>query len=147
MFVETILPAARDRLATLEEGAPLVEAAKRLRGPGARLVVVCAADGRMRGVVSKTDVVDRISQCSGASCTTSVSSVMTREVISCRPDAPLRDVWSAMTSRGLEHVPVVDADGRPQGVLAARQVMEALLGEAEQEEELLRAYVMCVGYR
>lgn len=147
MFVETILPAARGRLATVEDGAPLVEAARKLRGPGTRLVVVCAADGRMRGVVSKTDVVNRISQCSGASCTQSVSSVMTRDVVSCRPDAPLREVWSAMTSRGLEHVPVVDANDRPQGVLAARQVMEALLGEAEQEEELLRDYVMCLGYR
>lgn len=147
MFVEKILPATRDRLATIEEGAPLVEAAKRLRGPDVNLVVVCAADGRIRGVVSKTDIVDRISQCSGASCTTPVSTVMAREVACCRPDTLLREVWSTMTSRRLKHVPVIDADGRPRGVLTARQVMEALLEEAEHEEELLRGYVMCIGYR
>ena len=77
----------------------------------------------------------------------SVNSVMTRDVVCCRPDTLLREAWGAMTSRGLEHVPVLDVEDRPCGVLAARQVMEALLGEAEQEEELLQDYIMCLGYR
>ena len=148
MHVEKILPTARDRLVTITEDAPLVEAAKHLRGPDAELVVVCDGEGRMRGVVTKTDVVDRISHCSGASCTRPAASVMTREVVCCRPDATLRDVRDIMKTRGLKHVPVTDADGRPIGVLSARAVMQALVEETEQEEELLlRGYVMCLEYR
>jgi hypothetical protein len=52
-----------------------------------------------------------------------------------------------MTSQGLKHVPVLDAEGRPQAIIAAGQVMQALLTEVEHEEELLREYVMCLGYR
>lgn len=147
MLVADILREEPLPVVTAGEGAPLVEAARQLRGPDARLVVVCAGDGRMRGVIGKTDIVDRISNCVGASCTMSVVSVMTEDVACCRPETPLREVWTMMTSRGLKHVPVLDAEGRPQAIIAARQVMQALLTEVEYEEELLREYVMCVGYR
>lgn len=147
MFVAEILNERHDPLATIGEDAPLVEAAKRLHGPRASLVVVCSADGRMTGVVGKTDIVDRISHCTGASCGRPVSSVMTRDVACCRPETSLREAWVIITSRGLKHMPVLDADGRPRDVIAARQVMQALLSDVEHEEELLRDYVMCIGYR
>ena len=147
MHVEKILPVARERLVTVGEDAALVEAARRLSGPDANLVVVCDGHGAMRGVVSKTDVVNRISHCEGASCTRPVAFVMTREIVSCRPGDTLREVWNVMKGRGLKHVPVADAEGRALGILSARAVMQALVEETEQEEELLRDYVMCVGYR
>lgn len=147
MLVKNILLENAHPLAKLGEDARLVDAAKQLHGADARLVVVCSGDGRIAGVVGKTDVVDRISHCSGANCGMPVSSVMTRDVVCCRPETPLSEVWATMTSRGLKHVPVLDAEGRPQGVIAAKQVMQALLSDVEHEEELLRDYVMCIGYR
>lgn len=147
MHVEKILPNVQEPLEVIHEGAALVEAAARLRGPHANLVVVCDRDGAIRGVVTKTDLVDRMSECAGASCTRSAASVMSQEVVSCRPDATLREVWSVMRARGLKHMPVADADGRALGILSAREVVQALVDETEQEEQLLRDYVMCVGYR
>ena len=147
MQVKDIVDEITRPLAKLGEDARLVEAAKGLHGPDSRLVVVCSDDGRITGVISKTDVVDRISNCAGASCRMPVSSVMTRDVTCCRSDTPLREVWSTITSRGLKHVPVLDTECRPQGVIAARQVMQALLSDVEHEEGLLRDYVMCIGYR
>lgn len=100
----------------------------------------------MVGVMSKTDIVKHISHCHGHACTISVSSVMSKEVISCRPRDWLRDVWSAMKARGLQCVPVIDSDSRPVGILYARDALQALLTEVENEEELLRDYVMSLGY-
>jgi hypothetical protein len=51
-----------------------------------------------------------------------------------------------MKERHLKNVPILDPTSRPIGVLNARDALEALLGEREYEEELLREYVMCVGY-
>ena len=73
MHIEKILTAPRERLVTVGEDAALVEAARRLSGPDANLVVVCNGHGAMSGVVSKTDVVNRISHCEGASCTRPVA--------------------------------------------------------------------------
>ena len=52
-----------------------------------------------------------------------------------------------MKERRLKNVPVTDEASVPIGLLNARDALEVLLAEVEQEESLLRDYVMCVGYR
>ena len=145
--VERLLPVAKGRLVTVTTDALLIDAARLLNGPQHNLVVVCDAAGRMAGVITKTDVVGRISRCSGLSCTTAAANVMTQDVTSCRPDDSLQDVWSRIKERGLKNIPVVDKDSRPVGVLNARDALEVLLEDVRYEEQLLRDYVMCVGYR
>jgi CBS domain-containing protein len=147
MVVERMLPIAYNRLVTIRDDAPLIGAARLLRDFDRDLVVVCNSDGLLVGVITKTDVVRQISHCNGAGCMTAASSVMTRAVVLCRPDDRLNEVWSVMKERHLKHVPVVDQEVRPLGVLNARDALEALLEEVEYEEVLLRDYVMCVGYR
>lgn len=147
MVVERMLPIAYNRLVTIRDDAPLIGAARLLRDLDRDLVVVCNSDGLLVGVITKTDVVRQISHCNGAGCMTAASSVMTRKVVLCRPDDRLNEVWSVMKERHLKHVPVVDQEVRPLGVLNARDALEALLEEVEYEEVLLRDYVMCVGYR
>lgn len=145
MLVKNLLPAARERLVTIVDDAPLIQAAKRLR-TGTDLVVVCGSAGLLVGVITKTDVVSQISHCQGASCITAASLVMTRDVVVCQPGDWLREVWSTMKERGLKNIPITDQDSRPVGVLNARDALQVLLEEVENEESLLRDYVMCVGY-
>jgi arabinose-5-phosphate isomerase len=52
-----------------------------------------------------------------------------------------------MNTRGLKNVPVVDQSARPLGLLNARDILQALLSETQSDENLLRDYVMGVGYR
>ena len=84
MFVERLLPTARERLASIADDAPLTEAAKLFR-TGTDLVVVCGSAGLLAGVVARTDIVSQISRCQGAGCITTVSSMMTRGVVRALP--------------------------------------------------------------
>lgn len=145
MFVERLLPTARSRLVTLADDAPLAEAAK-LLGTGTDFVVVCSSAGLFAGVITRTDIVGQISRCQGAGCMTAVSSVMTRDVVLCRPGDLLHDVWVRMKERSLKNIPVADQNLRPLGVLNARDILQVLLKESEDEEAMLRDYVMGVGY-
>jgi signal-transduction protein with cAMP-binding, CBS, and nucleotidyltransferase domain len=145
MLVESLLPAARERLVTIADEAPLIQAAELLR-TGTDLVVVCGSAGLLAGVITKTDVVSQISHCQGASCITATSLVMTRDVVVCRPGDWLHEVWSKMKERGLKNVPITDQDSRPMGLLNARDALQGLLQEVENEESLLRDYVMGFGY-
>jgi CBS domain-containing protein len=147
MLVERVLTVARQRLVTIDASDLLTEAAGLLAKAQVNLVVVCASDGTMVGVITKTDVVRQISHCQGSACTAKAAIVMTRDVTYCHPDDMLHDVWSIMKERGFLHVPIVDQDSRPCGVLNARDALQALLGEVEDEEALLRDYVMGIGYR
>jgi CBS domain-containing protein len=145
MFVERLLPAAHAKLVTVAANAPLIEAAKLLR-VGIDLVIVCGSTDILEGVITKTDVVNQMSRCEGSICMTAASLAMTRDVVSCRPDDLLRDVWAAMKERGLKNIPVVDPASRPLGVLHARDVLQVLLDESKDEESMLRDYVIGIGY-
>jgi CBS domain-containing protein len=141
------LPAARDGLVTVRTDALLIDAAKLLNDPRHNLVVVCDDSGRMAGVITKTDVVSRISHCTGCSCTMAAAHVMTREVTFCRPSDRLHEVWSIVKQRALKNIPIVDQDNMPLGVLSARDLVRVLLEDTEHEESLLLDYVVGIGYR
>jgi CBS domain-containing protein len=145
MYVERLLPAAREKLVTIADDAPLTEAADFLR-KGTDLVIVCSSAGLVAGVITKMDVVSQMSRCQGASCRMAASLAMTRDVVVCRPGELLQDVWKRMKERKLKHIPVVDERSRPMGLLHARDVLEVLLEESEDEESILRDYVMGIGY-
>jgi CBS domain-containing protein len=144
-LVERLLTVASARLVSIKDNVPLIEAARLLRA-GTDIIVVCDPDGVMAGVITKTDVVGQISHCLGASCRTPASIVMTRGVIACRPGDWLKDVWSIMKEHQLKNIPVTGPDARPLGVLNARDALQALLQEVEDEDVLLRDYVMGIGY-
>jgi CBS domain-containing protein len=146
MFVEQMLPLARPRLAVIEAEAPVKEAAVLMSKPHTDLVVVCDR-GKMVGVLTKTDIVGQIGCCMGAGCTARVDSIMTRDVTYCRTHEALLDVWSVMRERGLQRVPILDEARRPLGIIYAREALQALLSESEDNEVLLRDYISGVGYR
>jgi CBS domain-containing protein len=146
MLVEGVLTLARKRLAVVGEDSPVIQAAGLLGNPHTNLVVVCNPAGEMIGVMSKTDIVKHISHCHGHACAISVSDVMSRDVISCHSGDWLFDIWTLMKARTVQCVPVVGAGSKPLGILYARDVLQALLAEAQDEGELLRDYVMSIGY-
>ncbi len=145
LLVEQVLAVACTRLMTMTDDAPLLAAARLLRA-GTDLVVVCGPSGSIVGVITKTDVIAQISVCQGAACEVAAALVMNTNVLQCVPGNLLQDVWEKMKARNLKNVPIVDADGRPIGVLNARDALDALLREVKYEETLLRDYVMGVGY-
>jgi len=146
MYVERLLSTAREKLVTIADDAPLMEAAN-LLDKGTDLVIVCNSAGLLAGVITKTDVVGQMSRCQEASCNMAASLTMTRDVVGCRPDELIQEVWKRMKERKLKNIPVVDKDSRPVGVLRARDILQILLEESQDKESMLRDYVMGVGYR
>jgi len=63
------------------------------------------------------------------------------------PDQRLEEVWTTIKGHGLKNIPVVDEARIPVGILNARDALQALLQDVRNEEDLLRDYVMGVGYR
>jgi CBS domain-containing protein len=146
MRVERILSIALQRLITIRDDALLADAAKLLSSTHKALLVVCNPDGVMVGVISKTDVVRQIAHCQGVSCTMSVAAVMTRDVTYCHPNDVLKDVLSIMKERGFVHVPVVNQESKPVGVINARDALQVLLEEVEYDGSFIRDYIMGTGY-
>lgn len=146
MFVEQMLTRAGECLAVIEAGAAVREAAGLMGKSGTDLVVVCD-QGYMVGVVTKTDIIGKISQCLGSACEVRVESIMTRNVTFCRANDLLQDVWAVMKARGFRRIPVLNQGRKPIGIIYTRDALQYLLAESQDEDKLLRDYVSCVGYR
>jgi CBS domain-containing protein len=138
---------AYSRLATVRPDTLLLEVAKLLSGTQISLVIVCNPAGAMVGVITKTDVVQRIGYCIGSACQTLAADIMTGDVTFCRSCDLLIDVLSVIEKRGLVHIPLIDENFMPLGVVNARDALRSLVAEGQYEESLLRNYVMGVGYQ
>jgi CBS domain-containing protein len=147
MFVEQVLPRARERLATIPSHAFVTEAAEMMLTPETDLLVVCRG-GIMAGVITKTDIVAQVRRHPlGSGFQVPVDTIMTRDVASCRLHDPLHDVWQTMRARRLRRIPVLDTADRPIGIIAMRDALQGLWNQAEVEDEFLRDYIAGVGYR
>jgi len=148
MLAEVVLPRALERLATVNAGSPVREAADLMSRSRTDLVVVCDDDGGMVGVLTKTDIVRHVGRCGAEGCATArADTIMTRDVVACRTGDVLHDVWTMMKERGVRCVPVVDQCRKPIGIIHALDALQSLMSEVEYEETLLRDYVMDVGYQ
>lgn len=146
-LVSSIDIITRSRLVTVDVDVSLADIAKLLSDTPISLVVVCNSDGAMAGVITKTDIVRQIGRCRESACAAAATDVMTRDVAYCRQTDYLPDVLAMMGKRGFVHIPVVDENSKPLGVVNARDALRALLVEEKYEGSLLRDYVTGVGYR
>lgn len=147
VLVLHILEAARKRQAVLSQDALVPDAAKILANPNTPLVVVCDTEGIAVGVMSRSDIIELLARAGIKACETKAGAIMTKAVVSCHVDQPLQEVWTNMNARSCRCAPILDNEGRPQGIIHARDVARALLDEASHEEELLRDYVLGIGYQ
>ena len=133
------------RLRVIGTDAKIRAAALALSKPDIGLVVVCHDNGAAVGVLSKSDLVRHLARSGSAGAT--AATLMSRRVVSCRPDDDVHAIWQAMTAQALQNVPVLGADSKPLGVLDIRDAMKVLLEQGEFEERLLANYIAGIGYQ
>ena len=146
-LVKHILEPARARLVVLSEKALVPDAAQILVNPNTPLVVVCDQEGIAVGVISRTDIIKLLARAGTEACATNAGAIMTKALVSCRVEQPLQQVWAILNAQSLRCAPILDDEGRALGVVHARDIARALLDEETHEEELLRDYVMGIGYQ
>jgi CBS domain-containing protein len=145
--VKHILEAARKRLAILDREAQLADAAAILANPNTPLIVVCDSEGVAVGVVSKSNIIRAFTGGKADVAGMNLGDVMTSPVLSCDVEQALKHVWDTLNASSLRSIPVIDDSGRPQGIVHARDLARALLDEVDEEELLLRDYVLGIGYQ
>ena len=145
MRVETLRSMTAVRLAKITLDATLRTAASALSHPRIGLLVVCGAENRAAGVVSKSDIVRHLT--SAGITDAPIAALMSQGIVTCHPEDELYNTWQKMTARNLQNMPVLDAGDKPIGVLDIRDAFKALFDQEEYQERILRDYVEGVGYQ
>lgn len=141
MLVRDYLPTASKRLIALSLDATIRDAARELAQPGIDLVVVADAAGKLKGVVTDSDVVGWVANHPNVVSDSSVQTLMSTKITTCKASQTLTDVAEMAQKKGLKHLPIVDDGGKAIGVLYVREALQALLHEAEINEQWLKQYL------
>lgn len=97
-------------------------------------ILVVDGQGRLAGLFTERDVLNRVVAQGLDPDSTQLSAVMTADLQTASPDKPLAHALHMMFEGGFRHVPVVE-DGRPVGMVSARNALGLEIQQFEKELE------------
>jgi CBS domain-containing protein len=106
---------------------------------GAVGAVLVVQEGRLVGIFTERDAVYRVMAAGRDPWATTLGEVMTREPKTVAPEETFGYALLLMHENGFRHAPVVEADGRPVGVVSARHALDPDLEDFAAEEERRKA--------
>jgi len=127
-------------------GATTVRAACRLMAEkkiGALLIV---EQGRIAGIFTERDALNKVLAAGLDPDKTVLAQVMVRDLQTIRADKPLAYALHMMAEGGFRHVPVVDADGAPLGMVSARDALGQDMVDLERDMRRLQELETSIGY-
>jgi len=131
------------RPAVTVDGKASVESAVRTMVEHGIGAVVVTEKGRVAGIFSERDLMQRVVLKKLDPAKTPVEKVMTAPVVSAPVDGDEAEAVRAMVERHIRHVPVVDRRRHPVGMLSFRDVMRNRVDDLKHEVQALEA---CLGY-
>ena len=139
MTVAAILAGKGRDVLTTSAAKTLAEVVEVLAKRRVGALVVVEDGDRIVGIISERDVVRAIAS-GPAALFQPVSSVMTRDVMTCSDGETIDSVMSRMTRGRFRHLPVAE-NGRLAGIVSIGDVVKARIEQVEREAEDMRAYI------
>jgi CBS domain-containing protein len=141
MNVDGILRSKGATVITIRPDASIRDLVRGLRDERIGAMVVSEDERSVVGIISERDVVRGLADHGPRVLDLRVAELMTRAVVSCRPQDTVKQVMAQMTSRRIRHLPVV-TDGVLRGIVSIGDVVKNRLEEVETETNVLReAYI------
>ncbi|WCR11784.1 CBS domain-containing protein [Paracoccus stylophorae] len=131
-----------DNIITIRPEATLAEAAQLLAKQRIGAVVVSADGKTPDGILSERDVVRQMAKGEADMLSTPVSTVMTREVQTCKTGDDALAILERMTAGRFRHLPVVDDQGHMLGVVSIGDAVSGRLKELAAEKDALTGMIM-----
>jgi CBS domain-containing protein len=113
----------------LDASAAAREAGERLSDPAVRAVLVCDADGKLVGVITRKTLVEKIVAAGRDPSSTLLGEIAEPPLFTLEASTDLDDAFRTLEDQDLERVPVVE-DGRLVGILS-RTIVQRRLAEDE----------------
>ena len=140
MLVETILATKGSEVTAADANETVSQAVTRMEGNGIGALLITDRAGRPIGILSERDIARGVNRYGARLPDTPIASLMTRDLVTCKPDDSAADIMAIMTDRRIRHVPVL-RDGALAGIISIGDVVKVRLGEIEREASDLRAYI------
>src|SRR5689334_21157417 len=121
--------------------ATVHDAARYLRDRRVRAAGVLDAAGALVGVVSQSDVSDKVAAENKCPAWIRVSEIMSTNLVTVEPARPLADCMRLMEQHGIYHLLVVDVNGRYRGMLSVTDILTVIASDEKSRADMLEAFL------
>ena len=131
----------RREVYSLRDDTSVHEAARYLRDRQIRSIGIVDAAGRLVGVLSQSDISDKVAAENKCPAWMKVSEIMTPELVVVPPDSPLEECILLMEKNGIFHLLVVDERGAFLGMISVQDLLRVIASDEKARADLLQAMI------
>jgi CBS domain-containing protein len=135
------LIASRREVYSISEDMTVHDAARYLREREVRAVGVCDKQGVLQGVVSQSDVSDKVAAENKCPAWMRVSEIMTRQLVTTTPETPLEDCLRLMEQHGIYHLVVLDHEKGYRGMISVSDLLKLIASDQKARADMLEALI------
>ena len=111
---------------TTGENTPVEEIAKIMNDNNIGSVMIVDSKGSLTGIVTERDLIFAIAN-GKIGKNLPAYMIMTENPVTIEPGAPIDEALQKMRENNIRHLPVVDAEKKPVGMISLRDVIDAVL--------------------
>jgi len=126
---------------SIAEDLTVHDAARYLREKQIRSVGVCDRDGKLLGVVSQSDISDKVAAENKCPAWMRVSEIMTSQLTVVPPETPLDECVRLMEKHGFFHLPVMNQQGKYCGMISVRDILTVIALDEKARADMLEAFM------
>jgi CBS domain-containing protein len=128
---------SRKEVYSIKDDTTVHDAARYLREKQVRSVGICSQDGKLIGVVSQSDISDKVAAENKCPAWMRVSEIMTRDLVTVPPQTPLDACLRLMEQHGIYHLVVQDEKSRFYGMLSVSDLLKVIASDHKARADML----------
>jgi CBS domain-containing protein len=132
---------SRKDIYSVSESATVHDVARYLRDRGVRSVGVLNDTGKLTGVVSQSDISDRVAAENKCPAWMRVTEIMTRDLVTVSPEMGIEECLLLMEKHGIFHLLVVGDDGKFLGAISVADLLRVISSDHKARADMLEAFV------
>ena len=125
----------------ITEETSVMQAAQYLREKQVRSVGVVDAAGKLTGVISQSDISDKVAAENKSPESMRASEIMSRNLLTVTPEMTFEDSLRAMEQNGVYHLLIMDAENRFQGMLSVSDLLKVMAADNKERADMLESYM------
>ena len=132
---------SRKEVYSITEEISVYQVAQYLREKQVRSVGVVDPSGKIVGVISHSDVSDKVAAENKCPAWMKASEIMTRELVTVTPDMTMEDCLRLMEQNTIFHLIVLDEKQGFQGMLSISDILKVVASDEKARADLLEAFI------
>jgi CBS domain-containing protein len=132
---------SRREIFTVGEETSVHQVAQYLREKQVRTVGVLGANGKLTGVISQSDISDKVAAENKCPAWMKASDIMTRDLVSVTAEKTLDECLMLMEQNGIFHLIVLNDRGDFHGMLSIRDILRVVASDEKARADLLEAFI------